>query len=876
VEKFSCYVSGSGNEKVGGLCYDLFGEEIFEVQPLRTYARQADRQALDFVMGDQFLPSLRRLWDFGRQSQAEFPLQVCYDQILPINLRLELFSPSSEDDVVLIHPDVPLPSGPIEKGTVVRLEDFVVSKVDLARQTVTLNLPARKDSVPQSYFVRVQSIEALDTYHVGQRFPAVTGIVVDTREARLQREAQAALGPDQNLVQPLLTTRDGVTLPNPLLMLSDILRETRHVWISHIHGDLNLGNILVELKTGKVGLIDFAEARKGYILHDFLRLETEVMVHLLPEIIHHYNLPLVPTLYHFCQHLHRATLDDRPLKPVFAHADLARPFAVLVAVRRASRHYWFDRDDLTEYYQGLVVYLLGALKFDNLNTAPTAPLPKQVAFRTAAAVCNILNPVPVKSGPVDWQAVQQYLPPEVYEMRDYPACLAHLHSLLRAVVSYVPRHLALELLQNPVIAKSTGQFLEGTLLFADISGFTNLSEALQEKDDKAGAEALVNLINTYLDMMLSILFIHSGLLVKFGGDAMLCLFTGEDQGALNAVWTAWEMQQAMDAHFAEIEMLQEVYPLAMKVGSNSGRLFAVTVGTVDHMEYILTGDVVERTAHVESVAHSGEILISRETYKRIGANLEIEAVEENPDFFRVKAFAAVPSQLTQDLWSHIGAHLSALTYDWAGIVQCLKALTPFLPTGILRRLVLDPGEGQIEGQYCRATILFANFSGMDDVIRAYGVEHPDEITDVIQEYFVAMQEEIQYYGGVIDKVDLYNQGDKLMVLFGAPEAHEFDIQRAALAALAMQEAMQRLSPLAATLLTQRIGIHTGFVFAGNVGSSTCNQREYTVMGETVNLAARLMAAAPPGTIWVSPQVWKSLEATFNAQALPPVSFKGIR
>ncbi len=279
----------------GGLCYDLFGEEIFEVQPLRIYAGKADQQALDFVMADQLLPSLRRLWDFGRQSRAEFPLHVCYDQILPINLRLELFSPSSEDDVVLISPDVPLPSPSIERGTVVRLEGFVISKVDLARQTVTLNLPTRKDGVPQSYFVRVQSVEALDAYHVGQQFPAVTGIVVDTREARLQREAQAALGPEMNLVQPLLTTRDGVTLPNPWLMLPDILRETRHVWISHIHGDLNLGNILVESQTRKVGLIDFAEVREGYILHDFLRLETEVMIHLLPDIIHQYNLPLVPT-----------------------------------------------------------------------------------------------------------------------------------------------------------------------------------------------------------------------------------------------------------------------------------------------------------------------------------------------------------------------------------------------------------------------------------------------------------------------------------------------------------------------------------------------------------------------------------------------------
>jgi tetratricopeptide (TPR) repeat protein len=125
-------------------------------------------------------------------------------------------------------------------------------------------------------------------------------------------------------------------------------------------------------------------------------------------------------------------------------------------------------------------------------------------------------------------------------------------------------------------------------------------------------------------------------------------------------------------------------------------------------------------------------------------------------------------------------------------------------------------------------------------------------------------------------VDLYDQGDKLMVVFGAPVAHEQDAQRAALTALAMQKAMGRLSsPLASTLLSQRIGIHTGFVFAGNVGSDVNNRREYTVMGDTVNLAARLMSVAPPGQVWASQRVWDRIQTGFEAQTLPPVKLRGI-
>ena len=84
-----------------------------------------------------------------------------------------------------------------------------------------------------------------------------------------------------------------------------------------------------------------------------------------------------------------------------------------------------------------------------------------------------------------------------------------------------------------------------------------------------------------------------------------------------------------------------------------------------------------------------------------------------------------------------------------------------------------------------------------------------------------------------------------MVIFGAPMAHEQDTRRAVLTALAFRQGLNRLkvsSQIADFYLSHRMGIHTGIAFAGNIGSEEQNRQEFTVMGDTVNLGARLEGA----------------------------------
>ncbi len=127
---------------------------------------------------------------------------------------------------------------------------------------------------------------------------------------------------------------------------------------------------------------------------------------------------------------------------------------------------------------------------------------------------------------------------------------------------------------------------------------------------------------------------------------------------------------------------------------------------------------------------------------------------------------------------------------------------------------------------------------------------------------------VERHGGFLAASDLAPEGDKLICLFGAPLSVERE-ERAALRAALELDRELRSSGLK---LRHRIGISSGFVFAGEIGSST--RREYTVIGDTVNLAARLMAASQPGQILISKATIERAGSGFDVQRLRSLRVKG--
>jgi class 3 adenylate cyclase/predicted ATPase len=462
------------------------------------------------------------------------------------------------------------------------------------------------------------------------------------------------------------------------------------------------------------------------------------------------------------------------------------------------------------------------------------------------------------------------------------ACASHLGALLHAVSTYLPRYIVQEQLADPRPGQVSGQFRDATIMFADISGFTAMSERLSRQGEQ-GAEKITNIVGDYFTTMLDVTGRYGGDLLKFGGDALLVAFFGRDH-EIAACQAAAQMQQAIE-RFRQVEAFGETFGLKMTVGLGSGPLFAANLGTVDKMEYTVMGEALANMAHAEDQAEGGEIFIDEATYQVVCSQVRISEIRNG--CYKVTHVAedasdpapepgpVLPCDPEQDLSALSPAQLGARIHQ---AVTCLDALVPFLPPGLLDLLRFDPARmaSRERGEFRPVTVAFCNFYGIEEIIRRLGPAKVAEITAILNAHFSEMQAIINRYEGVIDKVDSYVVGHRIMALFGAPRAHVDDPERAVRTAWEMQAAMSSFSELETSAgvfaLKQRIGINTGRVFAGNVGSE--QRHEYSVMGDEVNLTARLMSAAQEGQVLISQSTAAQVGARFRLDAKAPVKVKG--
>ncbi len=176
-----------------------------------------------------------------------------------------------------------------------------------------------------------------------------------------------------------------------------------------------------------------------------------------------------------------------------------------------------------------------------------------------------------------------------------------------------------------------------------------------------------------------------------------------------------------------------------------------------------------------------------------------------------------------------------------------------------------PGKEPLPEERRTATVIFADLSGYTAVSERLD---PERMKSLIDRALRRLGEEVERHGGTIDKYI----GDNVMGVFGAPVAHEDDPERAVRAGLAMQMAMEEINDrIAADIganFALRVGINSGEVLAGQVGDG------YTVIGDPVNVAARLQAAANPSTVIVGETTHRLTRAAIEYVELEPLTLKG--
>jgi class 3 adenylate cyclase len=361
------------------------------------------------------------------------------------------------------------------------------------------------------------------------------------------------------------------------------------------------------------------------------------------------------------------------------------------------------------------------------------------------------------------------------------------------------------------------KILKGTCLFADVSGFTAMSEALLAMG-REGSEVLTKVLNIFYSDMVRVILAGGGDVMRFAGDAVTVHFPDEP----TAVRVALQMQALMP-RFQSMPTPAGEFTLKMKVGMASGEAELFTVEGADRLDYVYWGGPVDGSAEAEHHARAGEIVLHRDdTFIRIETLPDQERISPGQPANLRKSGEPPQTYLHPMLWE-----------------------------------ALASGQEAFLNEHRNTSILFIAFAPQSR-----------EKSDIgsIRNFYRRAVDTVKVYDGYINKVDMGDKGSKLLILFGAPRAHEDDEARALACAGGLVDSAKE------TGFSLRMGLNAARVFCGVVGSP--ERCEYTVMGDGVNVAARLMQAAPEQACLVSPSVKSRSAALYQFRDLPPLTLKG--
>ncbi|HSL24456.1 MAG TPA: adenylate/guanylate cyclase domain-containing protein [Vicinamibacterales bacterium] len=407
---------------------------------------------------------------------------------------------------------------------------------------------------------------------------------------------------------------------------------------------------------------------------------------------------------------------------------------------------------------------------------------------------------------------------------------------IEGVASYVPARVARQVAANP--SQPDGPRADrftGAVLLADISGFTGLAESLGCRGE-VGVEDLTRCLNVYFGRLIDLIVEHGGDIVKFAGDALLAIWPADAEDLALSTSRAVQCALATQARLQDFPVTPDVH-LSLRIGLSAGPLSILHVGGVEgRRELVATGEPLAGMSAANAEARPGDLVVSAEAWALVRDRIVGEPLTGGA--FRVDGLRD-PVPLLPPLPIPAADPQSLLAY---------------VPPAVVDQV--GRGDSGWLAELRHVSVLFANFPGLTP---ATPLERAHTVMRELQTI-------LYRYEGTINKVSVDDKGASVVAAMGLPPlSHEDDPERAVRAALAIRDR------LALMQVRHSIGIATGLTFCGIVGNTT--RREYTMIGDVVNLAARLMQAAKGG-ILCDRATCEASQARLAFEALPSIHVKG--
>jgi class 3 adenylate cyclase/tetratricopeptide (TPR) repeat protein len=429
--------------------------------------------------------------------------------------------------------------------------------------------------------------------------------------------------------------------------------------------------------------------------------------------------------------------------------------------------------------------------------------------------------------------------------------------LLQILAGYIPQLIVNRLISNPEpLLTPFAERFPAAVLFADISGFTALAERLAQQGP-AGIEKLSQVLNRYFSQLIELITAHGGEIFKFAGDAPMVLWPVTqtphhfiqdkgDEDLSRATCRAIQCGLALQSLFNEYKVAEGLR-VSLRVGIGAGEVLMASVGGIrGRWEFLVAGGPITQMCHAERQAHPGEVVISSEAWELIQKHCLGQQLPEGG--IRIRSLHE-PIPLRP---------LSRVNLP-PGFEAILRG---YVPAAILTHL--DAGQTEWLAELRRVTVLFFNVMGLD-----YTSPH---VLDQMQTVMQALQTVLYRYEGSVNQLVVDDKGTTLVAALGLPPlAHEDDAVRGVQAALGMQAELQQLE------LRSAAGIATGWVFCGERGSLI--RHEYGMIGDVVNLAARLMQVASEDLsigqrILCDAATYQAARTRLKFKTLPAITVKG--